>query len=80
MRFTTRNEIDYLGALHGETMADARLVQELSRQLDALRRFDQYVTDADWRPSRRNGKSHRQTTLHWPAAISINPELKGAES
>jgi hypothetical protein len=33
---------------------DASLIDELGRKLDALRRFDQYFCDADWRP--RHGR------------------------
>lgn len=45
MRFATCNEIEYLSASDGRTANDEELVRELSRQLDALRRYDQYFCD-----------------------------------
>jgi hypothetical protein len=42
--------MEYLGAARGLNREDAKLVKELGRRLDALRRFDQFFGDADWRP------------------------------
>jgi hypothetical protein len=50
MRFATRNEIEYLNAIDGESVADAHTIDEMTRWLDALRRFDQNFCQADWRP------------------------------
>ncbi len=51
MVFTTRSEIEYLGRL-GRTDEDPKLIREMSRRLDALRRYDQHFSDADWTPER----------------------------
>ena len=50
MTIANRNEIEYLGSLAGTNGDDAKLIHELSRRLDALRRYDQHVSAADWRP------------------------------
>ena len=50
MRFARSNEIEYLGDIEGATAKNPRLIHEMSRQLDALRRFDQNFCDADFRP------------------------------
>jgi hypothetical protein len=50
MRSVRSNEIEYLGNIEGATSKDRRLIREMSRRLDALRRFDQYFCDADFRP------------------------------
>jgi hypothetical protein len=43
------NEIEYLGDIEGTTNKNSRLIREMSRRLDALRRFDQSFCDADCR-------------------------------
>jgi hypothetical protein len=50
MRSAATNEIEYLGRIEGTSTANPRLIREMSRRLDALRRFDQSFCDADWRP------------------------------
>jgi len=50
MRSATSNEIDYLGAIEGATAENPRLIREMARRLDALRRFDQSFSEADCRP------------------------------
>jgi hypothetical protein len=50
MRSTTANEIEYLGNIKGATTENPRLIREMSRRLDALRRFDQSFCEADCRP------------------------------
>jgi hypothetical protein len=57
MRFAARNEIAYLSSVEGSPN-DAGLVREMTRQLDALRRYDQCFCEADWRP-RRSSHSQR---------------------
>jgi hypothetical protein len=52
--------MEYLGAARGRNREDAKLVQELGRRLDALRRFDQFFGDADWRPRNRGSDSTAQ--------------------
>ena len=47
-----RNEIEYLRATDGNGSHDAMLIQEMSRRLDALRRYDQYFCEADFHPKR----------------------------
>lgn len=50
MRSTSWDEIDYLSSIDGKATRDDVFMQEMSRQLDALRCFDQLFCDADWRP------------------------------
>jgi len=50
MRLATTKEIEYLGAVDGKTASDAGLIDEMSRRLDVLRRFDQCFCDEDWHP------------------------------
>lgn len=52
MSSATRNEIEYLSSIEGNEAADAKLIRDMSRRLDALRRFDQNFSAADWRPHR----------------------------
>jgi len=56
MRCAARKEMEYLGAIRGRNPEEASLAQELGRRLDALRRYDQYFCDGDWRPRSRRGK------------------------
>lgn len=50
VRVATSNEIEYLGDVEGATAKNPRLIREMSRRLDALRRFDQRFCEADCRP------------------------------
>jgi hypothetical protein len=50
MPFATRQEIEYLGSHEANSVNNATLIDEMTRQLDALRRFDQNFSQADWRP------------------------------
>jgi hypothetical protein len=50
MRSAAKNEIEYLGDIEGANGKNSRLIREMSRRLDALRRFDQSFCDADCRP------------------------------
>jgi hypothetical protein len=50
MRFAASREMEYLGTTRGRNTEDLRLIEELGRRLEALRRYDQYFCDADWRP------------------------------
>ncbi len=59
MRFATTREIEYLNSMDGQG-EDANLVREMARRLDALRRYDQYVREADWRPRRPRGRKRNQ--------------------
>jgi hypothetical protein len=54
MRFATTQEIEYVGSSNGDAAIDRRIIDEMSRQLDALRRFDQYCA-VDWQPQRGRG-------------------------
>jgi hypothetical protein len=60
MRFATTQEMEYLGSMDRDGAKEKRLIHEMSRQLDALRRFDQYFCDADWQPacSRQRTRGH----------------------
>jgi hypothetical protein len=48
MRWEAIQEMEYLSASRGRT-EDPNLARELGRQLETLRRYDQYFCDADWR-------------------------------
>lgn len=50
MRSAAANEIEYLGKIEGASAENPRLIREMSRRLDALRRFDQSFCEADCRP------------------------------
>ena len=50
MRFSTINEIEYLGSIDCQAPEDPALVDEMWQRLDALRRYDQNISDSDWRP------------------------------
>ncbi len=58
MRSASLNEIEYLGDIEGTTARNPRLIREMSRRLDALRRFDQSFSEADCRPHARSSNSH----------------------
>jgi hypothetical protein len=60
MKCAARYEMEYLDAARGRNREDASLAQELGRRVDALRRYDQYFSDADWRPRSRgtNGRPY----------------------
>jgi hypothetical protein len=50
--FATRDEIEYLNSRAQESDQNPMLVREMCRRLDALRRYDQHFSTADWRPDR----------------------------
>jgi hypothetical protein len=50
MRSAATREMEYLGAIRGRNTEDANLARELGRRLEALRRYDQHFSDADWQP------------------------------
>jgi hypothetical protein len=65
MKFDATQEMEYLGSMERPGEKEPPLVHELSRQLDALRRFDQCFCDADWKPRKsrrtnRHGKANRR--------------------
>jgi hypothetical protein len=47
MRSASVKEIEYLSAIAGNSSKDASFVNEMSRRLDALRRFDQFCCMED---------------------------------
>ncbi|MFO0788262.1 MAG: hypothetical protein U0805_02325 [Pirellulales bacterium] len=50
MTLATRNEIEYLNALDRDRRLDRDLFEALGDRLEALRRFDQWVSESDWHP------------------------------
>lgn len=52
MTLGTRNEIEYLSTLDQEASIERDLFEELGDRLEALRRYDQYIDETDWYPSR----------------------------
>lgn len=49
MGFAAEREMQHLGETTGCADHDHDLVHELSRRLDMLWRYDQYIANADWR-------------------------------
>jgi hypothetical protein len=49
MSFAAEREMQHLGETMGCADHDHDLVHELSRRLDMLWRYDQYIANADWR-------------------------------
>lgn len=49
MSLAAEQELQHLGATQGCADHDHDLVHELSRRLDSLWRYDQYIANADWR-------------------------------
>jgi hypothetical protein len=54
MRFANQNEIELLGSNDGRVAADSQLIDEMCRRLNALRRYDQNISESDWRPHARD--------------------------
>jgi hypothetical protein len=51
MSLAAEHEMERLGATRGCENHDHDLIHELSRRLDSLWRYDQYIANADWRDS-----------------------------
>ena len=49
MSLSAERELQHLGETRGCSDHDHDLVHELSRRLDAIWRYDQYIANADWR-------------------------------
>jgi hypothetical protein len=49
MSLAAERELEHLGETTGCADHDHDLVHELSRRLDMLWRYDQYIANADWR-------------------------------
>lgn len=49
MYLAAEKELTHLGETAGCTDHDHDLVHELSRRLDSLWRYDQYIANAEWR-------------------------------
>lgn len=54
MTLAAEKELQHLGETEGCADHDHDLVHELSRRLDALWRYDQYIANADWRVEMRS--------------------------
>lgn len=54
MTLAAEREIEHIGETRGCADHDHDLVHELSRRLDALWRYDQYIANADWRHNLRD--------------------------
>jgi hypothetical protein len=53
MTLAAERELAHMGETAGCSDHDHDLVHELSRRLDALWRYDQYIANADWRDDLR---------------------------
>jgi hypothetical protein len=49
MTLAAEKEFAHLGESSGSADHDHDLIHDLSRRLDALWRYDQYIANADWR-------------------------------
>jgi hypothetical protein len=49
MAFAAEKEMTHLGETPGCADHDHDLIHDLSRRLDALWRYDQYIANAEWR-------------------------------
>ena len=49
MRLAAERELEHMGETAGCSDHDHDLVHDLSRRLDALWRYDQYIANAEWR-------------------------------
>lgn len=49
MTLAAEKELEHLGETRGCADHDHDLIHELSRRLDAIWRYDQYIANADWR-------------------------------
>ena len=50
MKQTAEREYAHIGESHGAEDHDHDLIHELSKRLDAVWRFDQYIANADGKP------------------------------
>ncbi|MDA1039362.1 MAG: hypothetical protein O3A37_03600 [Planctomycetota bacterium] len=53
MSLAAERELEHLGETAGSSDHDHDLVHELSRRLDSLWRYDQYIANAEWRDELR---------------------------
>jgi hypothetical protein len=64
---TTEKEYEHIGETRGCADHDHDLVHELSRRLDSVWRYDQYIANADGRPDLqkfwRNVKAQEQENI-----------------
>jgi hypothetical protein len=49
MSIATRHEIEYLRSRDRDA-SDPRLLDEMEERLEALRKFDQCISESDWHP------------------------------
>jgi len=54
MTLAAEQELQHIGKSSGCADHDHDLVHELSRRLDCLWRYDQYIANADWRSNLRH--------------------------
>ena len=54
MSIAAEREMQHLGETSGCADHDHDLVHELSRRLDSIWRYDQYIANAEWRDNLRN--------------------------
>jgi hypothetical protein len=67
MKTTVEKEYAHLGATRGMADHDHDLIHDLSRRLDCLWRYDQYIANADGQPGLqkfwRDAKSQEQKSI-----------------
>jgi hypothetical protein len=67
MSMATETDYEHMGDTRGCADHDHDMIHELSRRLDGVWRYDQYITNADGKPDLRkfwrNVKGHEQETI-----------------
>lgn len=53
MTLAAEQELKHVGETQGCAAHDHDLIHELSRRLDALWRYDQYIANSEWRDKQR---------------------------
>ena len=61
MATTTRHAMEHMGKTQGAENHDHDLIQDLSKRLDALWRYDQYIANAEESPSCRSAGATSRT-------------------
>jgi len=53
MNLSAEQELQHIGETQGCAAHDHDMIHELSRRLDALWRYDQYIANSEWRDKQR---------------------------
>jgi hypothetical protein len=61
MTLAAERELQHMGESSGCADHDHDLIHDLSRRLDAMWRYDQYIANAEWRSQLRDFWCHMKT-------------------